>query len=87
MPMQSHINVGYGIDVTIAELAQTICTALGYHGQIKFDPTKPDGVPQKWMDSSKLNALGWQPKVALLSGLKLAYEASLNSAVLAGKHA
>jgi GDP-L-fucose synthase len=87
MPMQSHINVGYGVDVTIAELAQTICTALGYHGQIKFDPTKPDGVPQKWMDSSKLNSLGWQPKVALLSGLKLSYEASLNSAVLAGKHA
>ena len=82
-PMQSHINVGFGSDVTIVELAQTICNALGYQGQIKFDPTKPDGVPRKLMDSSKINALGWQPKVALLSGLKLAYQASLHSAVLA----
>ena len=85
-PMQSHINVGFGSDVTIAEVAQTICDALGYQGQIKFDPTKPDGAPRKLMDSRQMNALGWQPKVALLPGLKLAYEANLRGAVLLGTH-
>ena len=86
-PMQSHINVGFGSDVTIAEVAQTICDALGYQGRITFDPSKPDGAPRKWMDSSQINALGWKPKVALLHGLRLAYEASLRGAVLVGTHA
>lgn len=73
-PMQSHINVGYGSDVTIAEVARTIANAVGYQGNVTFDTTKPDGAPRKWMDSSKLNGLGWSPKVGLAQGLAAAYE-------------
>jgi GDP-L-fucose synthase len=73
-PMQSHINVGSGSDVTIAEVAQTIAQAVGYVGQIEFDTSKPDGAPRKWMDSSRLNALGWQAKVDLHNGLSAAYQ-------------
>ncbi|MFI3222104.1 MAG: GDP-L-fucose synthase [Methylococcaceae bacterium] len=73
-PMQSHINVGSGSDVTIADLALAIAKAVGYTGQIEFDATKPDGAPRKWMDSSRLNALGWQAKVSLIEGLSVAYQ-------------
>jgi len=72
--MQSHINVGSGSDVTIAEVAQTIAQTVGYTGQIEFDTSKPDGAPRKWMDSSRLNALGWQAKVDLHHGLAAAYQ-------------
>jgi GDP-L-fucose synthase len=74
-PMQSHINVGFGSDVTIAELAQAVCQAVGYEGSIGFDTTKPDGTLRKWMDSGRLNKLGWQAKVDLKDGLRLAYAA------------
>ncbi|MDZ7891001.1 MAG: GDP-L-fucose synthase [Rhodoferax sp.] len=73
-PMCSHINVGFGSDVTIAELAHAVGTAVGYQGRITFDATKPDGAPRKWMDSSRLNALGWQATVGLQQGLTLAYQ-------------
>jgi GDP-L-fucose synthase len=73
-PMQSHINVGSGSDVTIAEVAQNIGQTVGYAGQIEFDTSKPDGAPRKWMDSSRLNALGWQIKVDLQHGLAVAYQ-------------
>jgi GDP-L-fucose synthase len=73
-PMLSHINVGYGEDVTIAEAAQTIAQVVGYNGAITFDATKPDGTPRKWMDSSRLNSLGWQAQVDLRQGLTLAYQ-------------
>lgn len=73
-PMQSHINVGSGSDVTIAEVSQTIAQTVGYQGQIEFDISKPDGAPRKWMDSSRLNALGWQAKVDLRHGLAAAYQ-------------
>lgn len=72
-PMQSHINVGYGSDITIAELAKAVGEAVGYQGKIGFDATKPDGTPRKWMDSSRLNALGWNAKTPLQQGLALAY--------------
>lgn len=72
-PMLSHINVGYGEDVSIRELAETIGRTLGYRGTISFDVNKPDGTPRKLMDSSRLNALGWTPRVDLEAGLKLAY--------------
>ena len=72
-PMQSHINVGCGNDVTINELAHAVAKATGYQGKISFDPTKLDGAPRKWMDSSKLNQLGWRPAVTLEEGLVLAY--------------
>jgi GDP-L-fucose synthase len=72
-PMQGHINVGSGSDVTIAEVAQTIAQTVGYTGQIEFDASKPDGAPRKWMDSSRLNSLGWQAQERLSSGLAKAY--------------
>jgi GDP-L-fucose synthase len=73
-PMLSHINVGYGSDVSIAEAAQTIAQVVGYTGAVTFDTSKPDGTPRKWMDSSRLNSLGWQPQVPLLQGLTQAYQ-------------
>jgi GDP-L-fucose synthase len=73
-PMQSHINVGSGSDVTIAEVATSIAHTVGYKGDIEFDTSKPDGAPRKWMDSSVLNTLGWQPKVDLRQGLSSTYQ-------------
>ncbi len=72
--MQSHINVGHGSDITIAELAQIVGQVVGYQGSIEFDPEHPDGAPRKWMDSKRLNALGWQASVRLPDGLALAYQ-------------
>lgn len=72
-PMESHINVGYGSDITILELAQAVAKVVGYEGKIKTDPTKPDGTPRKQMDSSKLNQLGWQAQFDLDTGLAFAY--------------
>ena len=72
-PMQSHLNVGSGKDVTIAELALAVGQALGYGGNVTFDTSKPDGAPRKWMDSGRLNALGWQAQVDLAAGLRAAY--------------
>jgi len=77
--MLSHINVGFGSDVTIAELAQTVATAVGYEGSITFDTSKPDGTPRKWMSSDRLHALGWRPTVSLAEGLRLAYQDFLHS--------
>ena len=72
-PMQSHINVGFGSDITIAELASAVAKAIGYQGEIVFDSSKPDGAPRKWMDSSRLNQLGWYPQVNLIKGLESTY--------------
>ncbi|QWD35718.1 GDP-L-fucose synthase [Polynucleobacter paneuropaeus] len=72
-PMESHINVGFGSDVTIGELALAVAEATGYAGKISFDPTKPDGALRKWMDSTRINHLGWTPRVNLDVGLKKAY--------------
>jgi GDP-L-fucose synthase len=72
-PMQSHINVGFGSDVTIRELALSIAKAVQYSGAITFDSTKPDGAPRKWMDSSKISSLGWFPQVNLDEGLLRSY--------------
>jgi GDP-L-fucose synthase len=73
-PMQSHINVGFGSDITIAQLADAIAKATGYQGQIEFDSTKPDGSPRKLMNSKRLNRLGWSPRVELEQGLAAAYQ-------------
>jgi GDP-L-fucose synthase len=72
-PQRSHLNVGYGSDVTIAELAELVATIVGYTGRIELDPTKPDGTPRKLMDSYRLNALGWQPQTPMAHGLQQAY--------------
>ena len=73
-PMQSQLNVGFGSDITIAQLAQAVSQATGYQGNIGFDAAQPDGSPRKLMDSTRLNALGWQAKVDLQEGLKRAYQ-------------
>ena len=73
-PMQSHINVGFGDDITIKELALAVGKTVGYQGIIYFDTSKPDGSPRKLMDSSLLNAFGWQAKVGLEAGLATAYQ-------------
>lgn len=64
-----HINVGSGSDLTIAELAQTVCDVVGYKGKLVFDTKRPDGTPRKLMDSSRLQALGWQARIGLREGL------------------
>ncbi|OYV93088.1 MAG: GDP-fucose synthetase [Ferrovum sp. 37-45-19] len=73
-PMLSHINVGYGQDMTIAEVARIVAQVVGYTGQVEFDTTKPDGTPRKLMDSTRLHKLGWQAHVPLQQGLALAYQ-------------
>jgi GDP-L-fucose synthase len=77
-PMQSHINVGSGSDVTIAEVARSVAQAVGYSGIIEFDSSKPDGAPRKWMNSSVISALGWQPMVDLSQGLFATYKDFVN---------
>jgi len=85
--MQSHINVGVGIDISIAELAKAVGQTVGYTGRIDFDSSRQDGAPRKWMDSHLLNALGWQPKVALEHGLKLAYHSMKSELIAHSIHA
>lgn len=75
----SHINVGFGSDVTIAQLAHSVAAAVGYEGHIIFDITKPDGTPRKWMNCDRLHALGWRPTVSLAEGLRWTYKDFLNS--------
>ena len=71
---EQFINVGYGSDVTIRELAETIRRVVGFQGEIVWDTAKPDGTPRKLMDSSRLFALGWKPQVNLETGIRLTYE-------------
>ena len=71
---EQFINVGYGSDVPIRELAETVQRIVGFQGELIWDTTKPDGTPRKLMDSSRLLALGWKPQVSLEQGIALAYE-------------
>jgi GDP-L-fucose synthase len=73
-PMQSHINVGTGEELTIKKLAETIAKITGFKGKIEFDTTKPDGSKRKLMDSTRLNMLGWHSKINLEQGLKKTYK-------------
>jgi GDP-L-fucose synthase len=73
-PMLSHINVGSGQEVTIAELAKLVAQTVGYQGEITFDISEPDGTPRKLMNSGRLNSLGWIAKIELAQGLEKAYE-------------
>ncbi len=79
-PMQSHLNVGFGSDITIRALAETVARVVGYTGAIRVDPSQPDGSPRKLMDSRRLNALGWKPTIGLEQGLASAYNDFLNRA-------
>ncbi|EJL32323.1 GDP-L-fucose synthase [Novosphingobium sp. AP12] len=86
-PMLSHINVGYGEDVTIRELAQLVATVTGFTGEIVFDASKPDGTMRKLMDSSRLNAMGWKPSVVLENGVKETYQWFLEQVAAPGQPA
>jgi GDP-L-fucose synthase len=74
LPMLSHINVGTGIDCTIKELTETVAKVVGYEGEIHWNTTKPDGVPRKLLDVSRLNRLGWKSKINLEEGLTKTYK-------------
>jgi GDP-L-fucose synthase len=67
------INIGYGEDVTIRELAETICEIVDFQGELVFDSSKPDGTPKKLMDSKKLMGLGWKPGISLRKGIQQTY--------------
>lgn len=67
------INIGVGHDMTIREVVEVVARVVGYAGELTYDTTKPDGAPRKWVDSSRLTALGWKPKVFLEEGLRAAY--------------
>ncbi|MEM1387721.1 MAG: GDP-L-fucose synthase [Pseudomonadota bacterium] len=73
-PMLSHINVGSGKDITIADLAQMLAEIIGYKGRITFDRSKPDGTMRKLLDVSRLEALGWRPEISLRDGLSSTYQ-------------
>ena len=77
--MLSHINVGSGTECSIKELTETIADVVGFRGVITWDKSKPDGAPRKFLDSTKLNSLGWQPKFGLRDGLKDTYNWYLNN--------
>ncbi|MGB6355398.1 MAG: GDP-L-fucose synthase [Steroidobacteraceae bacterium] len=67
------VNIGWGQDVTICELAELCMSAVGYSGHLVFDSTKPDGTPRKLLDVGRLNGLGWQPRIALKDGIERTY--------------
>jgi GDP-L-fucose synthase len=71
---EQFINVGSGAEISVRELAETVKRVIGYAGDIVWDATKPDGMPRKLMDSSRLFALGWRPQVNLETGIRLAYD-------------
>jgi GDP-L-fucose synthase len=68
------INVGWGEDLPIKELAETVADVVGFEGEITWDTAKPDGMPRKLLDTSRINALGWKPTITLRDGLASTYE-------------
>lgn len=71
---ESHVNVGSGDDITIRDLTQLVCDAIGFEGEIVCDTSKPDGTPRKLMDSKRLNDAGWRPRIALKDGIATTYQ-------------
>ena len=71
--MLSHINIGSGRDISILELAQKVAEIVGFTGQITTDPTKPDGTPRKLMDVTRINSMGWRPRIGLDEGIAETY--------------
>jgi GDP-L-fucose synthase len=76
---EEHVNVGFGDDITIADLAQLIAGIVGFEGTFEYDRSKPDGTPRKLMDSGKLRAMGWQPSISLKAGIEQTYRWFLNN--------
>jgi len=70
---REHVNVGFGEDISIADLAALIARIVGFEGGLRMDPTKPDGTPRKLMSSEKARALGWRPQIGLEEGIRRAY--------------
>jgi GDP-L-fucose synthase len=81
--MASHLNVGTGEDLSIAELAQLVSEVVGYRGRIQYDTSKPDGTPRKLLDVSRIRRLGWAPEVGLRPGIEHAYEDFCSEALVA----
>jgi GDP-L-fucose synthase len=71
---EAMVNVGWGKDVSIRELADMVMSVVGYGGTLTFDRSKPDGTPRKLLDTSRIHALGWSPKISLREGIKSTYE-------------
>jgi GDP-L-fucose synthase len=71
------VNIGTGEDITIAEFARVVAAMVGYSGAISFDPSRPDGTPQKLLDVSRLDKSGWRARISLEDGIRLAYQAYL----------
>lgn len=71
-----HVNVGSGKDIAIIDLARLVCEVVGFEGEIRTDPSKPDGTPRKLMSGDKLRALGWAPRISLRSGIASTYAAA-----------
>ena len=74
------INIGCGEDVTIRELAETVCEVVGFRGDLAFDTSKPDGTPRKLLDMTRLFGLGWRPKISLRDGIRDTYQWYLSTA-------
>jgi len=68
------VNVGWGVDISIINLAKLVAEIVGFEGNIELDPSKPDGTPRKLLDTSRLTALGWTPNVSLRKGISLTYD-------------
>ena len=82
---EGHVNVGSGIEMTIAELAHAVKEAVGYQGALRFNPAMPDGTPRKIMDVSHINGLGWKAKTGLKEGLVKAYEWAVGNQVFSAQ--
>jgi GDP-L-fucose synthase len=80
-PSTPIVNIGWGKDISIKELALLVKDIIGFEGDITFDTTKPDGTPRKLLDVSKLSNLGWQPKVSLRNGIERTYQWCLKNSV------
>ena len=70
---KDHVNVGSGIEVSILNLAKTIAKVIGFKGKFIFDTSKPDGTSRKFINSKKINSLGWKSKISLLKGIETTY--------------
>jgi nucleoside-diphosphate-sugar epimerase len=78
-PRCNYVNLGSGYDIPISEFVKITAEVVDYQGGIEYDTTRPDGAMSKLTDNSKINSLGWKPRVELIDGLKLTYEWYLNN--------